>query len=345
MMPQGLKLDAAFTTLTIGNGIEDSVGIQYINDALEGQTVALSRWLNGSDSVCAVLLAPDGTIRARNRAAELIFPVDVAANTGSTIWDFLIDSAAEQLRERLSAADDRNDSRLLLNLTAGSSTLEVGLIRCNRAILLLACHERRDEATYNSEIVALTNRQSVMMREDTKKSRALNAAYKAIEELARTDPLTGLANRRTLDETLQREISRAEREAIHLSLIMGDLDHFKSINDEFGHVTGDTVLARVAATFSTTIRPYDLAARYGGEEFVVVLPGTSSADARTVAERIRRNVSQLDIPDCARPITISLGVASLCAGEAVGSFVARADTALYKAKTTGRNRVETAHAP
>jgi hypothetical protein len=206
---------------------------------------------------CALLSAPDGTIRARNRAADLAFPADATTSAGSTIWDYIIDSAAEQLRERLDRLSDtggRDDSRLLLNLTAEQITLEVGLIPCRGAILLLASHERRSEADYYAEILALTNRQSVMMREDTKKNRTLQAAYKVIEQLARTDSLTGLANRRMLDETLAREISRAEREGVRLSLVMGDLDHFKSINDDYGHVTGDAVLARVADIIDEALR-------------------------------------------------------------------------------------------
>jgi diguanylate cyclase (GGDEF)-like protein len=102
------------------------------------------------------------------------------------------------------------------------------------------------------------------------------------------------------------------------------------------------VLARAAAVFGSQLRPYDLAARYGGEEFVLLLPGAPTDAAIAVAERIRKDVAEIKIPECPRQITVSLGVASWMTGEAAEGFVARADAALYNAKRTGRNRVEAA---
>jgi diguanylate cyclase len=180
------------------------------------------------------------------------------------------------------------------------------------------------------------------MRESSRKNRELKEANETIERLARTDSLTGLANRRTLDETFAREIARAERLRENLSIIMADLDHFKSVNDQYGHVTGDQVLARAAAVFEKKSRPYDLAARYGGEEFVLVLPATSTDTAMIIAERIRKEIANLTVPGYPRQITISLGVAGWMAGEAPDDFVARADAALYQAKSAGRNRVAAA---
>ncbi len=126
--------------------------------------------------------------------------------------------------------------------------------------------------------------------------------------------------------------------------VMTTLDdcHFKSINDQFGHVTGDQVLARAAAVFGNQLRPYDLAARYGGEEFILLLPGISIDDAIAIAERIRKEVAEIKVAGCPKQITVSLGVASWITGEAPETLVARADAALYSAKRTGRNRVEAA---
>ena len=341
-IPHGLKLDPSFTSLTIGNHIEGPSRIQSLRDVFESQPVALSQWLMESDGVFALLLAPDGAIRARNRASDRVFPPDPTKNFGSSIWDYLVCSDAQHLRERLSATAGPDDGSMLLNLTDGKQnpiTQEVGLIRCDKATLLLGTPEHRHDSNFQTEILKLTNDLSVMVRESARKNRELKAANETIERLARTDALTGLANRRTLDEAFRREIARAERQADNLSVIMADLDHFKSINDEYGHITGDQVLAAAAAVFGSQLRLYDLAARYGGEEFVLLRPGTSSDEAMIIAERVRKEVEKIRIPACPRQITISLGVASCVGGDSAEALVARADTALYEAKTTGRNRV------
>ena len=180
------------------------------------------------------------------------------------------------------------------------------------------------------------------MRESARKNRELKRANDTIERLAHTDVLTGLANRRTLHEALPREIARAQRLGKPLSAIMADMDRFKSINDEYGHLTGDQVLVRAASVFGSHLRPYDLAARYGGEEFVLLLPGASADDATDVADRVRKGIAEIQLPGCARQMTISLGVASWITGETAEDLLARADRALYSAKSAGRNRVEAA---
>ncbi len=343
LMPHGLKLDAAFTSLTIGKSVEDPGGIQHLSDALEGQTVSLSRWLLDSNDVCALLLAPDGSIRVRNQAAHRIFPADPSKNFGTIVWDYLVHSDAEHLRRRMSASHDQNAGSLLLNRTDGMQspiTLVAWLVPCSGGLLLLATEETRHDSHVHTDVLKLTNELTVMMRESARKNRELKEANDTIARLARTDALTGLANRRTLDETLPREIARAERQGKPLAVIMADLDHFKAINDRFGHVIGDQVLAGAAAVFGSNLRAYDLAARYGGEEFVLVLPGTTAKEAAPVAQRVRKEVADIKIPNGPTQITISLGIASFRTGETPDQIVARADAALYRAKNAGRNRVE-----
>ena len=342
LIPSGLKLDSSFTSLTIGNCIEDPAGAQNISDAIQLQTSAISRWLIRSDTLFALLLAPDGTIRARNQASQRIFPLDPARSFGLTVWDYLVCSDADRLRQRLADAASEQEDHFLLNVSNGQQnpvTLEVGIVRCSAAILLIGAQEHRHDAQFQTEILRLTNDLSVMMRESAQKNRELQKANVTIERLARTDALTGLANRRTLDEAFQREIARAERQAQSLSIVMADLDRFKSINDQYGHIAGDQVLAGAAAVFNRQLRPYDLAARYGGEEFVLLLPGTSTENAVAIAERIREEIEKTTIATCPRQITISLGVATWQRGEGADVLVARADAALYSAKTGGRNRV------
>jgi len=166
-----------------------------------------------------------------------------------------------------------------------------------------------------------------------------------ILELANTDALTGLLNRRAFMERMGMEMLRAQREKRSLSLIITDIDHFKRVNDTYGHQVGDLVLQRFAAQLTTCARPYDLLGRYGGEEFVVCLPGTDGCQAGPVAERMRRQIEDMEImlPDGSRSIriTASFGTAfySIEPGEDIDMLIKRADDVLYLAKNKGRNCV------
>ena len=172
-----------------------------------------------------------------------------------------------------------------------------------------------------------------------------------ILQLANTDPLTGILNRRAFMERMEAELHRAGREGGEISLIITDLDHFKSINDRFGHVMGDLVLQKFVETLSTIIRPYDFMGRYGGEEFAIGLPGVDGRQAGEVAERIRRGVESLDLTapglSAGVRITASFGAASLCreGRENLSSLITRADDALFRAKREGRNHVCVAQEP
>jgi diguanylate cyclase (GGDEF)-like protein/PAS domain S-box-containing protein len=173
-----------------------------------------------------------------------------------------------------------------------------------------------------------------------------------LEILARQDGLTGLANRRQFDETLEVEIRRAIRDQTPLSLIMIDVDSFKAFNDYYGHHAGDDCLRRVGlALMDTSHRPADLSARYGGEEFVLLLPNTAESGALAIAERARRAVRSLEIEHLPTPekiVTISLGVASVVPANGpddAGGLVKAADKALYASKMRGRDRVSSMTPP
>lgn len=166
-----------------------------------------------------------------------------------------------------------------------------------------------------------------------------------ILELANTDALTNLLNRRAFMEKMEIELHRSRRTSIPLSLIFTDIDYFKKINDSYGHQAGDSVLQKFSAILSESVRPYDFVGRYGGEEFVICLTHATAVQSRSVAERIRKKVEEMKIlsPDDPQPITItaSFGVASfqLESQDSLDSFTARADEAMYRAKREGRNRV------
>jgi diguanylate cyclase (GGDEF)-like protein len=163
------------------------------------------------------------------------------------------------------------------------------------------------------------------------------------EQAAKTDLLTGVHNRRWMNEMFPRQISRSEHAHHPLALVMADIDHFKRLNDTYGHATGDVVLKAVARRLSDTLRPTDFLVRYGGEEFVALLPGTTAETAHIAAERVRKAVQDEEYlsTDNATTlrVTISLGIATLQAGDTLDQLIERADVALYQAKAAGRNRV------
>jgi diguanylate cyclase (GGDEF)-like protein len=174
-------------------------------------------------------------------------------------------------------------------------------------------------------------------------ARPLLRAFRWTEEQAseaRIDSLTGLSNRRAVEEILAAEISRADRFAHQLAVVLLDLDHFKEINDSFGHAAGDVMLRAVSRLLTSLARQGDTVARWGGEEFVVVLPETDLAGAQRFAERLRRTIEAHAVGEM--HTSASCGVATMLPEDTVEELLGAADQALYQAKSNGRNRTETA---
>jgi len=171
----------------------------------------------------------------------------------------------------------------------------------------------------------------------------LQHSLEAIRAESLTDPLTGLGNRKYFDRAFEIAVRTALANGEPLSLLMFDIDHFKSFNDSYGHLTGDQVLRLVAMTLKQTIKGQDITARYGGEEFAVVLPSTGLRQALTVADHIRRAVMAKELKkkstgEILGRVTISVGVSLLKPGDDTDSLLERADACLYSAKRNGRNR-------
>jgi two-component system cell cycle response regulator len=171
--------------------------------------------------------------------------------------------------------------------------------------------------------------------------------HRIVERQALMDGLTGLANRRQCEESLADELARVERFGGSLAIVVADLDWFKDVNDRYGHPAGDSLLREFAALLQESLRDVDLAGRWGGEEFLLVLPGTDLAGGARVAERIRAAVaSRMVLVDGTPiPVTASFGVASVPPAQTAAELFAAADAALYEAKRTGKNRVQTAAEP
>jgi diguanylate cyclase (GGDEF)-like protein len=195
------------------------------------------------------------------------------------------------------------------------------------------------------EIHEQTQKTLRQAKEKTEKlAQELTDANKQLKEMAFRDGLTGLYNHRYFKDLMVHELNRSERYQKAISFIMLDLDHFKKINDTFGHPVGDIVLKTVSKAIQSSIRACDIAARYGGEEFIVVLPETQLEEAEVVAERLRKTVEGLPITanDRSINVTISVGLTSYIASQGKkekSDIISEADNALYHAKKNGRNRV------
>ncbi|MDT8439215.1 MAG: GGDEF domain-containing protein [Wenzhouxiangellaceae bacterium] len=206
--------------------------------------------------------------------------------------------------------------------------------------LVRAAQRFRDE---NIEIRDLLDRHEALNRQlelrVAERTRMLEDSNRELGRLARTDRLTGLLNRRALDEILREAIEHSERSGDALGIMFMDLDHFKDVNDTYGHETGDRVLVAVAECIRSQLVDGELAGRWGGEEFVVIGPGKDGEAMLALAERLRVRIQGSDLNGAAA-ITISIGVSARGPGDTLQSLVERADRALYRAKHLGRNRCE-----
>jgi diguanylate cyclase len=197
-----------------------------------------------------------------------------------------------------------------------------------------------------AKAAAPASKLEINLSETSRELDAIRESLNKAEQRANTDTLTGLPNRRALDEFLRASQAAAMETGEPLSVLLIDIDRFKKFNDNFGHGVGDQVLRLMAKALRDGVRENDLPARYGGEELIAVLPGTELAACEAIAERIRRSVAECQITrrstgDVLLGITVSVGVAQFRPGESMAQLLERCDSALYLAKRTGRNRVVT----
>ncbi|HVJ06386.1 MAG TPA: diguanylate cyclase [Candidatus Saccharimonadales bacterium] len=209
------------------------------------------------------------------------------------------------------------------------------LVSFGENVGLLVCLTTKKNAFLANDIQALESVADILA------TASQNARYvEGVRQLAYRDGLTGVFNRRYFETRLIEEVTRAARYGGGVSVLMIDLDHFKRINDEFGHLLGDDVLRTISEIFIRQLRKIDIVCRYGGEEFAVVLPATQGVSAVTVADKLRRAVANAKLPGVPYPVTISIGVAEF-PGNGIDrdDIVGAADASLYEAKAAGRNRV------
>ncbi|MEO8064073.1 MAG: diguanylate cyclase [Pseudomonadota bacterium] len=220
--------------------------------------------------------------------------------------------------------------------TRSTSRNNFRIVHPTRGIRHIEASEEVIVDAENNVLATVGVNQDVTERRQMEESLRIRQAE--IVELALTDSLTGIANRRRLDERLEVECNRVRRYGGTLTVALADLDHFKRVNDEFGHAIGDSILKAFSRLMESHIRETDFIARFGGEEFVIVMPHTDLHGAQMLVERLRADLEQSLIPPLAHSVTASFGIAQLLSDETVGSVLRRADRALYQAKATGRNR-------
>ena len=220
-----------------------------------------------------------------------------------------------------------------------TQTLRARIWREEGEINLLAEFDVEELTRLNDAVLELNREYAELQLELAQVNLRLRQREAEITAISLTDPLTGVGNRRQLEQEMSRELSRVARTNDKLCALMADIDHFKRVNDVYGHEVGDRVLKTLANLLQRQSRAIDIVARTGGEEFVVLMPQTELMNAASFAERLRTSLASAPVEPLPKPITISIGIAELTRGEQGDALLRRADQALYEAKRSGRNKV------
>ena len=207
--------------------------------------------------------------------------------------------------------------------------------------LELRSAKRKMEEAYAEKEQALARLEQIYLEIEAKQAELL-AINSGLVELSNTDKLTGIRNRRFFQEKLEEQIDLYRREGVSFSLLIIDIDHFKQVNDTYGHQVGDVVLVKLAGLLADGVRPEDVVARFGGEEFTILLPGTGADKSKGMAEQLNRMVEQAAWEETGS-LTVSIGAATFSEQDTEASILVNADRALYASKRNGRNRATHFH--
>ena len=322
------------------------------NRAKEAQFIELNRQISNYKMMCQVV----GTMGKLEDESEVVITVTdfikILTGVGRIIYTPVIDNMIKDSIPKISILKEEkeiiqrffesdadyswhsSDTGFIIRLRNNSET--VGLLYVQDA----ASRERMPDCL--NLVLAITNPLNLAISNSRYHVR-LQETQELLSLQATTDALTGILNRHTIIERLETEIKRAEREHKPLSVAMMDIDHFKKVNDTYGHSAGDKVLVKVVEQLKASIRPYDYTGRFGGEEFLIVIPGADILDASAICERILSRIENVVVEWQTNNIniTVSLGVSTFTGDEKddVDGLINNADAALYRAKKEGRNRV------
>jgi len=249
----------------------------------------------------------------------------------------LLSPISARLMDRLQPPDDRRQQTVELQhqTSTGLRTIKYQFLPCGDGRLAGVGSDRSEE-------IELIEQMSALIEDLHREIENRTELSTELARMATTDFLTGVSNRREFDEILLDEWNRMKRYQSHFALMIIDLDHFKSVNDKFGHQVGDEVLKKVAKVLKAVVRGEDVVARYGGEEFAIIALGANSKNARDLGERLRQRVLSTPMPCGVWEMTITIGIAatvSLDPEATLVDLIAQADKALYQGKDQGRNQV------
>lgn len=294
-------------------------------------------------AVVAVAVGRDGAVRRANRGFLRLLPSKARLAQPLVATPYLLSPTLRQLAAMAAVGEEEvpcYEGLMTMGDPDGESQTLRGRVFCQQDhLLIVAEYDIEELLRVSQSAMALTSELTQSQRELIVMNRRLSDREAEIRHLSMTDQLTGLGNRRQLDETLSAEISDANRHGKDLSLVMIDLDHFKLVNDVHGHAVGDSVLQALSRVLLANARESDRVCRFGGEEFTIVMRDTDAATAAATTERLRERVAAMQVNPIEQQLTASFGVAQWRFGETPGSLMQRADKLLYRAKEEGRNRV------
>jgi diguanylate cyclase (GGDEF)-like protein len=309
---------------------QQSTAVMELEDLLARVCSVIQRTFQVSH--VSLLLREEGDLVMRAHQGELTpcTPPGERIPAGQEPWSRVIATSGTIIENDLSGAPDA-----LRFFKESTSRMSIPLISFGQTLGVLTLHSARPNAFRASEL------QSLESVADICANSIQNAHYvERVKQLAYLDGLTGIFNRRFFELRIMEEIERARRYGTGMAVIMADIDQFKKLNDEFGHLLGDEVLRQVSSLFHQQVRKIDVVCRYGGEEFAILLTQTNTEQASAVAEKLRRLVEGYQFPGVPRTVTISAGVAAFPThGRTRDEIIRAADNGLYAAKQAGRNRV------
>jgi diguanylate cyclase (GGDEF)-like protein len=300
-----------------------------------GKSYLINRTFNPTYDLGLIALQPkteiDAMVSSVRHISRIILYSSIIAILLVSLWQILI--VCKPLNNLIDHISQITEGNLNIEeFKAKSSQDEIGR---------LAKVFNQMHATIKRQIQELNEHRELLEKEVKERTYELEQANKKLDLISRTDELTQLPNRRDMHRTIEKEVDRAKRFRKAFSVIFIDIDHFKDVNDTYGHAAGDAVLKSVASTIRSLLRKYDVLARYGGEEFLTLLPETELGDAAHVAERFRKNIENQTIFFGGQEIkvTITLGVAQFDSSQGAEKCIQLADKALYEGKEHGRNKV------